>query len=116
MLKIKKTIDQLFNKFHIETNTSSFKKFLIIYLILVILCVFTAFFSVFGIIMLPFVLIFGTLFFLVYMLPYLIANYRKHLNQTAILFLNLLLGWTFLGWVAALVWSFTNSPIKKTKR
>jgi len=30
------------------------------------------------------------------------------LNMDAILILNLFLGWTFLGWVIALVWAFTN--------
>jgi Superinfection immunity protein len=30
----------------------------------------------------------------------------------AIFALNLLLGWTFLGWVAALVWALTNSSVK----
>lgn len=42
-----------------------------------------------------------------YFLPTLIAGIRNHHNAGAILALNLLLGWTFIGWAAALVWSFT---------
>ncbi len=42
-----------------------------------------------------------------YMLPAIIAFNRRHRNRIAIVVLNILLGWTFLGWVAALVWSFT---------
>ena len=45
-----------------------------------------------------------------YFLPAFVANVRQHRNATAILVLNLFLGWTFIGWVGALVWSFTNSP------
>jgi hypothetical protein len=42
-----------------------------------------------------------------YFLPTLIAGFRQHHNAAAIFALNLLLGWTFLGWVVALVWSLT---------
>lgn len=44
---------------------------------------------------------------LIYLLPALIAAKRGHHNANAIFALNLLLGWTFLGWVGALVWSVT---------
>ena len=43
-----------------------------------------------------------------YFLPTLIALGRGHHQRTAILLLNLLLGWTFLGWVGALVWAATR--------
>jgi hypothetical protein len=46
------------------------------------------------------VLIFG-----LYFLPFLIAALRQHKNVLAIFLLNLALGWTFLGWIAALIWS-----------
>jgi len=49
-------------------------------------------------------IIFG---FLLWMAPIFIAMKRGHPNAGAITALDLLLGWTFLGWVAALVWSFT---------
>ncbi len=41
----------------------------------------------------------------VYFLPTIISRLRKHHNWVAIGVLNLFLGWTFLGWVVALVWS-----------
>jgi len=41
----------------------------------------------------------------VYFAPTIIAVIGDHKNQGAIAVLNLLLGWTFLGWVASLVWS-----------
>jgi len=40
-----------------------------------------------------------------YFLPSSIAKGAKHPQTTAIFLLNLLLGWTFLGWVAALIWA-----------
>ena len=39
-----------------------------------------------------------------YFLPSIVAAARKHRNNTAIFFLNLLLGWSVIGWVGALVW------------
>jgi hypothetical protein len=45
------------------------------------------------------------LIFAIYFLPTLIAFLRQHKNSLAIFLLNLLLGWTVLGWVASLVWS-----------
>ena len=42
-----------------------------------------------------------------YFVPAIVAFHRKHRNRGAITILNLLLGWTFVGWVAALVWSCT---------
>jgi hypothetical protein len=43
-----------------------------------------------------------------YFVPSVIALGRGHRNMNAIGLTNLLLGWTFLGWIAALIWSFTN--------
>lgn len=43
--------------------------------------------------------------FALYFLPYIIARYRKHKDATAISVVNLFLGWTFIGWVVALVWA-----------
>jgi len=43
-----------------------------------------------------------------YFLPWLVARSRQHHNRTAIGVMNLLLGWTFLGWIAALVWAFAK--------
>lgn len=49
---------------------------------------------------------------IVYFLPLFIAIMRKHNNTAAIAALNILLGWTFLGWVVAFVWSFTSNTKK----
>lgn len=46
---------------------------------------------------------------LAYFLPALVANSRGHRNTAAIFVLNLFFGWTFVGWCAALVWSFTDN-------
>ena len=46
-----------------------------------------------------------TVIFAVYFLPSIIASSRKHKNKLAIFLLNLLLGWTVLGWIVSLVWS-----------
>jgi hypothetical protein len=43
-----------------------------------------------------------------YLLPWAIAKLRSHHNSGAIFALNLLLGWTLLGWVGALVWACMN--------
>ena len=46
----------------------------------------------------------------VYMLPAMVAAGRHHRSGTAIAVLNVLLGWTLLGWVGALVWALTGPP------
>lgn len=40
-----------------------------------------------------------------YFVPTLIAALGRKRNALAVFVLNLLLGWTFFGWVLALVWS-----------
>lgn len=45
--------------------------------------------------------------FVVYFTPSFVAYRRKHTNFTAILVLNICLGWTLVGWVVALVWAYT---------
>src|SRR5262249_49345957 len=47
------------------------------------------------------------LFLGAYFMPSLIAFLRQHHNTDVICTVNILLGWTALGWVAALIWSFT---------
>jgi hypothetical protein len=44
----------------------------------------------------------------IYFLPTIIALLRGHRNALAIFLLNFFLGWTFFGWVVALVWSATR--------
>lgn len=43
-----------------------------------------------------------------YILPWGNAYSRGHHNAKAILVLNVFLGWTGIGWLAALIWSFTT--------
>jgi hypothetical protein len=40
-----------------------------------------------------------------YFLPTLIASARNLHSRIGILMVNLFLGWTFVGWVAALIWA-----------
>ena len=49
-----------------------------------------------------------SLIFGAYFLPAIAAYWRRHHNTAAILTLNLLLGWTGLGWIIALVWAMTE--------
>jgi hypothetical protein len=48
------------------------------------------------------------LFLAVYFLPAIVAELGKHKNKQAILVLNLLTGWTFIGWIVALVWAYVK--------
>lgn len=43
-----------------------------------------------------------------YASPFLVAYTRRRRNLTAIAAVNLLLGWTFVGWVVALVWALSE--------
>ena len=43
-----------------------------------------------------------------YFIPSFIAVSRHHRNKTAIIVLNIFVGWSVIGWIIALVWSFTN--------
>ncbi len=42
-----------------------------------------------------------------YFVPSIVAYFRSHHNTMAIGALNLLLGWTVIGWIAAMVWALT---------
>lgn len=53
------------------------------------------------------------LLLVLYCLPACIAHTKDHHNAGAILALNLLLGWTLLGWIAALVWALTRPAINR---
>ncbi len=43
-----------------------------------------------------------------YFLPTIIAGVRKKRNLISIGLLNLLLGWTVIGWIIALIWAFAH--------
>lgn len=47
-----------------------------------------------------------------YFIPTLTAISNKKTNTTAIFALNLMLGWTLVGWVVSLVWALTKEPAK----
>ena len=42
----------------------------------------------------------------IYFLPTIIAAVRRHPNVLLIFLVNLLLGWTVIGWAGTLVWAF----------
>lgn len=45
----------------------------------------------------------------VYFIPSLVAILKRHKNTCAVIVLNIFLGWTFFGWVIALVWACCNT-------
>lgn len=49
----------------------------------------------------------------IYLLPTILAGVRSNPQTLAIFVLNLLLGWTVLGWVGALVWACVSSKSPK---
>ncbi len=50
--------------------------------------------------------------FLPYWAPTIIAFVRKHPSKGGILALNFFLGWSFIGWVLALVWALSDSTAR----
>jgi RsiW-degrading membrane proteinase PrsW (M82 family) len=52
-----------------------------------------------------FVLLLALALLALYVLPIRIAYERQHPQRLAITVLTLLLGWTLLGWIGALVWA-----------
>ena len=42
-----------------------------------------------------------------YFLPTIIAVLRRKTSAVGVFFLNLFLGWTFIGWVGALIWALS---------
>ena len=49
----------------------------------------------------------GAVLLLIYFLPAIVASMRRHRQSLAIGILNLVAGWTFVGWVIAIVWACT---------
>ncbi|MFZ5749392.1 MAG: superinfection immunity protein [Pseudomonadota bacterium] len=47
---------------------------------------------------------------ILYFLPSFVAFNRGKRNAAAIFILNLFAGWTFIGWVGALIWSLLHDP------
>jgi len=48
---------------------------------------------------------------LFYFLPFAIAFHKRRANTGAIFALNLFLGWSLIGWVAALVWALKQEQV-----
>jgi cytoskeletal protein RodZ len=54
---------------------------------------------------------------LLYFVPSFVAKIRKKRNSDAIMLTNLLLGWTVIGWIVALIWSVTvDAPVQTAKQ
>jgi hypothetical protein len=52
----------------------------------------------------------------VYFIPGTIAVARNHKHTAAVVLVNLLFGWTFLGWAIALIWSVMNQRDSRQAR
>lgn len=44
-----------------------------------------------------------------YFIPTIFAMNRNHRNRGSIMVLNLFFGWSFIGWVVALMWSMSGN-------
>jgi len=67
--------------------------------------------------MLKIILLIGALVSLaLYFIPTFIACRRDHAKLPGIVAVNILLGWTFLGWIAALVWSLLGTSRRPQPR
>ena len=55
------------------------------------------------------ILLISLLIGVVYALPTIIADYRNDRHLIAIWVLNFFVGWTVIGWAAALIWSLTDN-------
>lgn len=49
---------------------------------------------------------------LLYFLPTMIAFFRGHSQRVSICLVNVVLGWTFLGWFVSLVWAASTDTKK----
>jgi Superinfection immunity protein len=64
--------------------------------------------SIWHVIVLAFLLV-------IYLFPWGLAASRHHPQAGAIFALNLLLGWTLLGWVGALVWALVTTEAHRQR-
>ena len=49
--------------------------------------------------------------FVIYFLSTIVALLRERHDKISIFLLNFFLGWSLIGWVVALIWSFKNDRI-----
>lgn len=54
--------------------------------------------------------------FLLYWLPTFVAGKRRVSPLAAIAWVNFLLGWTIVGWFAALIWACTAQQLRRGQR
>ena len=47
-----------------------------------------------------------------YCLPMIVAQSRRHPRRAIISLVNICLGWTFLGWIAALLWARSKPALR----
>lgn len=59
-------------------------------------------------------LFFMLIFVSIYFIPAFVAIGRKHVHVLQITILNAFLGWSFIAWVAALIWATTNHTERST--
>ncbi|MFG1184366.1 superinfection immunity protein [Xanthobacter aminoxidans] len=52
---------------------------------------------------------------IIYFIPSFVARNRNHAQKSAIFWLNFFTGWSFIGWVAALIWALTNPTVVSTE-
>ena len=55
------------------------------------------------------ILAFGMLWLGVYIIPSIVAYSKGTKRRHAICVLNILLGWTLLGWIGALIWAIAET-------
>ena len=66
---------------------------------------------VFGFFHFPFFFPFFGFGFVLYFLPALVAVIRERHDKLSIFLLNLFLGWSFIGWIIALVWACKSERV-----
>jgi phage shock protein PspC (stress-responsive transcriptional regulator) len=54
----------------------------------------------------------GLLGLVIYFLPSLLIWNKEKKNATVIFIVNLLAGWTFIGWLAALIWALVGDSVE----
>lgn len=54
--------------------------------------------------------------FAIYFIPSFIASKRSHKNGMPIFPTNLFFGWTVIGWIACLVWSYSSHIHEKPEQ
>lgn len=52
----------------------------------------------------------------VYFFPTLVSLFRNTKSGIGIFLLNLFLGWTLIGYIAAFIWAFTAKTVKEYKQ